>query len=90
MTFLLPFKTIFWNFFRQCLHDPHKFEEKASKPPTPLHKNPITYLFPHKNKNTENTGCLKKNGAVFILQISQQPSIGFSNCFFLLKTEIHM
>ena len=37
-----------------------------------------------------NTGCFKKNGAVFILQISQQPSIGFSNCFFLLKTKIHM
>ena len=37
-----------------------------------------------------NTGRFKKNGAVFILQISQQPSIGFSNRFFLLKTEIHM
>ena len=36
------------------------------------------------------TGCFKKNGAVFILQISWQPSIGISNHFFLLKTEIHM
>ena len=25
------------------------------------------------------TGCFKKNGAMFILQISRQPSIGFSN-----------
>ena len=33
---------------------------------------------------------LQKNGTVFILQISWQPSIGFSNRFFLLKTEIHM
>ena len=31
----------------------------------------------------------KKNGAVFILQMSRQPSIRFSNRFFLLKTEIH-
>ena len=30
----------------------------------------------------KDTGCLKKNGAVFILQISQPSSIGFSNCFF--------
>ena len=36
-----------------------------------------------------DTGCLKKNGAVFILQISRQPRIGFSNGFFLLTTEIH-
>ena len=32
----------------------------------------------------------KKNGTVFILHITWQPSIGFSNSFFLLKTEIHM
>ena len=32
----------------------------------------------------------KKKYKVFILQISWQPSIGFSNSFFLLKTEIHM
>ena len=31
----------------------------------------------------------KKNGAVFILQISRQPTIGFLICFFPLKTEIH-
>ena len=41
-------------------------------------------------KGMEYTGCFKKNCAVFILQISWQPSIGFSNRFFLLKTEIHM
>ena len=35
------------------------------------------------------TGCLKKNVPVFILQIFRKPSIGFSNCFFLLETEIH-
>ena len=39
---------------------------------------------------TSTTGCFKKNGAVFILQISRQTIIGFSNLFFLLKTEIHM
>ena len=50
----------------------------------------------HKTSNTSEkqsiyyTGCFKKNGAVFILQISRQPNIGFSNRFFLLKTEIHM
>ena len=36
-----------------------------------------------------HTGCFRKNGAVFILPISWQPSIGFSNRFFLLKTKIH-
>ena len=40
--------------------------------------------------NEENTGCFNKNGTVFILQISCQPRIGFLNCFFLLKTDIHM
>ena len=35
-------------------------------------------------------GVLKKNIALYISQISQQPSIGFSNSFFPLKTEIHM
>ena len=36
------------------------------------------------------TECFKKNGAVFILQISRQPNIRFSNHFYLLNTEIHM
>ena len=39
---------------------------------------------------TVDTECLKENGTVFIFEISRQPSIGFSNSFFLLKTEIHM
>ena len=32
------------------------------------------------------TECLNKNGTVFILHITWQPSIGF----FVLKTKIHM
>ena len=39
---------------------------------------------------TGHTGCFKKNCTVFILHISRQPSFGFSNPFFLLKTEINM
>ena len=33
------------------------------------------------NKKRVTTGCFKKNGPLFILQISRQPSIGFSNRF---------
>ena len=36
------------------------------------------------------TVCLQKIGTVFILQISRQTCIEFSNRFFLLKTKIHM
>ena len=35
-------------------------------------------------------GISKKNCTLLILQIFRGPSIVFSNCFFLLKTEIHM
>ena len=34
---------------------------------------------------TQTTGCLKRNGTVFILHITPQPDIRFSNRFFLLK-----
>ena len=37
----------------------------------------------------EIQGVSKQNGAVFILKISWQPSTGFSNSFFLLKTKIN-